>query len=64
MMVHQEARCPVCRAAFDLEAKDFVALGQSIECKNGCGPFAASAATVICCLEDADGMVQMPLRAL
>ena len=64
MMVHQEARCPVCRAAFDLAQKDFVALGQSINCKNGCGPFTASGDTVTCCMEDADGMVQLPLRAL
>ena len=62
LMVLQEARCPACRGVWDLEEKDFVAAGDTVMCKFGCGPFVADAATVLCCLEDADGMLQMPLR--
>ena len=62
MMVHQEARCPACRANWDLNEKEFVAPGDTITCKNGCGPFTANAETVMCCLEDANGLLQMPLR--
>ena len=61
-LMMQEARCPVCRAAWDLDPKDFVKLGDMIACKNGCVPFAATGETVLCTVEDADGLVQMPLR--
>ena len=64
MMLFQEAKCPACRATWDVPEKNFVRAGESISCRNGCGPFVANAETVLCCLEDADGLLQMPLRPL
>ena len=61
MMVMQELRCPVCRVSWDID-KDFVKLDDAIPCKNGCGAFTANADTVVCTLEDRDGLLQTPLR--
>jgi hypothetical protein len=63
MILLQEAKCPTCRVTWDLENK-FVEAGDTIACKNGCAPFSATSDTVMCCLEDAHGMLQMPLRGL
>ena len=60
-LVLQEVRCPACRGSWDLDAKEFVAAGDTLTCKYGCGPFTATAETVTCCMEDIHGMVQLSL---
>ena len=58
----QEVKCPRCRSGWDLTDKETVALGETINCKFGCGSFEATPETVTCCLEDGYGMVQLSLR--
>ena len=58
----QEVKCPRCRSGWDLQENEVVALGETLECKFGCGPFTATAETVTCCMEDVFGMVQLSLR--
>lgn len=64
MMLMQEVRCPVCRGTWELEEKEYVAVGDALSCKYGCGSFNATRETVNCCLEDADGIVFMGLPKL
>ena len=58
----QEVKCPHCGAGWDLHENEFVAHGETLTCRFGCAPFAASADTVTCCTEDVHGMVQLGLR--
>ena len=61
VMVSQEVQCPRCRHSWDLPRKAFVSAGDRIECRYGCGHFTASSSCVTCCIEQADGLVEMPL---
>ena len=61
-MVLQEAKCPVCCASWDLQPPEFVVAGDVLECRHGCGPFKAGPTTVTCCMEDAHGMIEVPLQ--
>lgn len=58
----QEVKCPHCRSGWDLTDESMVALGEMVPCKFGCAPFEATPETVMCCLEDGYGMVQLSLR--
>ena len=62
VMVYQEAQCPKCRSSWELKPNEFVSVGDSVACRNGCGPFTATSDTITCCMEDAHGMVETALR--
>lgn len=63
VMIAQEVQCPRCRGSWDLPRTEFVAAGDTLACRFGCGEFAADGRSVRCCVEQADGLLEMPLPA-
>ena len=61
VMVAQEVRCPNCKHSWDLDRSHFVSAGDTLTCRRGCGEFIADASTVTCCVEQADGLLELPL---
>ncbi|HYC48738.1 MAG TPA: hypothetical protein VED01_24945 [Burkholderiales bacterium] len=60
-MLLQEVTCPHCKWSWELDRAHFVAVGDVIRCVRGCGDFRASASTVTCCIEDGEGLAELPL---
>ena len=57
----QEVTCPRCKWSWELVRARFVAAGDVIRCLRGCGDFRACASTVMCCVEDGEGLAHRPL---
>ena len=60
-MLSQEVQCPRCRHVWDLARESFVASGDILRCLRGCADFIAGSSNVTCCVEDGEGLREMPL---
>ena len=61
-MISQEVSCPECGNSEPLYRNDFVSPGDNVHCPNCKTVFVATPETVICCIEDAEGLLLLPLR--
>ena len=60
-MVSQEAWCPKCKRLQNLDRDQFVSRGDTVHCA-GCNTrFIASPENVMCCIEDVEGLREIPL---
>ena len=60
-MVCQEVTCPQCRHTWELGRDRFVARGDAVRCGSCNADFEAAAANVTCCVQDEDGLREVPL---
>jgi hypothetical protein len=60
-MISQEVSCPDCGELRELDRGDFVLRGDSVHCPSCKTAFIATSENVMCCVEDAEGLLQLPL---
>ena len=60
-MISQETWCPHCRHSSNLERAQFVSRGDTMRCEACNKEFTATPETVMCCVEDGEGLRELPL---
>lgn len=60
-MISQEIWCPKCRHLRELARDEFVSRGDSVQCRNCQASFVATPENVTCCIEDSEGLREVPL---
>ena len=60
-MICQEVACPQCQRDWELGRSRFVVRGDPLHCPFCNADFEAAAANVTCCVQDEDGLRELPL---
>ena len=60
-MISQELWCPECRHLRQLKRDEFVSRGDTVRCVSCQASFVASPQNVTCCIEDGEGLRELPL---
>ena len=60
-MISQELWCPKCRHLRQLTRDEFVSRGDAVRCAKCEAAFVASPQNVTCCIEDGEGLREVPL---
>ena len=60
-MISQEIWCPQCKHLRQLTPDEFVSSGDPVQCRNCQASFVASSQNVTCCVEDGEGLRELPL---
>jgi predicted Zn finger-like uncharacterized protein len=60
-MICQEVTCPHCGATWELGRGRFAATGEALRCASCNAEFEAAANSVTCCIQDDDGLRELPL---
>jgi hypothetical protein len=61
-LISQDVWCPKCKHMWQLYREELVSRGDAARCRSCGHEFTASAETVTCCVEDGEGLREVPLQ--